>query len=725
MRSMAATSKLALPALLCLGIALAQDTQEGADDAKVDRKPNRLIHEKSPYLQQHAYNPVDWYPWGAEAFDKARKEDKPVFLSIGYSTCHGCHLMERQSFEDEDVAAFLNGHFVSIKVDREERLDVDAIYMNACVRLTGGSGRWPVSVFLTADGKPFSGGAYYPSEDGLGDPGFLAILQAISDAWMKHRAELLQAGDRLARILDTSDYVPSDAPLDLAPLDLAFQRFAGAFDSEQGGFGAAPKFPRSFVLDLLLRYAQRTGTREALSLAEFTLQRMAEGGMYDQIGGGFHRYSTDVEWRVPHFEKMLYDNALLSRTYVAAWQATGKESYARIARECLDYVLVRLTCPDGGFYSAEDSESEGVEGKFYVWTPKEVAAVLGEADAAVVCCAYGIAEPGNFLASGMSASVPHLAFTAEQASGLLGTPLAEVQRILVDGRKKLFDARAMRVRPFRDEKIITSWNGLMISAMSRAGAALDEPRYVEAARRAATLLLEKSWKDGRLLRRRMEGEARFPGYLEDYAFLCEGLLDLYQATFEERWLDEAVRLGREMIRLFWNEEEGGFHDTGSDGEALLTRPSDPGDGAMPSGNSIAVGVLARLALVTGDDALRKKAELTIRRYLHYLTRVPTTYPQMLQGMEDLLTPRKRIVLAAKPDDPALAPMLRVVRRAFLPGAVVMLHPGGDAGEKLAARYPLLEGRAPADGVRAFVCEGATCDPPVSTPLELEGALTSW
>ncbi len=715
MRSLTAT-------LLCLGIAFAQDPQEGAPDVKKDRKPNHLVHEKSPYLQQHAYNPVDWYPWGTEPFDKARKEDKPVFLSVGYSTCHWCHVMERESFENDNVAAFLNENFVCIKVDREERPDVDEIYMNAVQQFTGGGGGWPMSVFLTPDAKPFYGGTYYPPEDRYGHPGFLSLLQQLVKAWKERRPELLQAGDQVAKLLETSGSTPSDAKLDLAPIDLAFRQLAGSFDSDQGGFGGAPKFPRSIVLDLLLRYAQRTGNKQALSLVEFTLAKMAEGGMYDQIGGGFHRYSTDAEWLVPHFEKMLYDNALLARTYTSAWQMTGNERYAQVARECLDYVLVQLTSPEGGFYSAEDADSEGVEGKFYIWTPKEVAALLGEADAAVFCRACGITEQGNFEESGVRGSVVHVALTAEQTSRLLGTPIADVQRILAEGRKKLFDARAMRIRPFRDEKIITSWNGLMISAMARAGAALDEPRYVDGARRAATLVLEKCEKAGRLLRRYMGGEARFPGYLEDYAFLCEGLLDLYQATFEERWLDEAVRLAGEMVRLFWDEKGGGFYHTGTDGEVLLTRPRDPYDGAVPSGNSVAIGVLERLALVTGDEGLRKKAEGTIRAFLPYLQKGPTAFPQMLQGLEDLLADRKEVVLAAKREDPALAPMLRVVRKTFLPGSVVMLHPGGDAGEKLAKRYALLEGRAPTAGVRAFVCTGTTCKPPVSTPQELEGAL---
>ncbi|MEK7867275.1 MAG: thioredoxin domain-containing protein [Planctomycetota bacterium] len=723
MRHVAATKKLALTALLCLGVALAEEPQEGAHDVKTDRKPNRLVHEKSPYLRQHAYNPVDWFPWGTEAFERAKKEDRPVFLSVGYSTCHWCHVMERESFESEAIAAFLNANFVSIKVDREERPDVDEIYMNAVQQFTGGHGGWPMSVFLTPDAKPFYAGTYFPPEDRYGHPGFLNVLQQIVKAWKERREELTKAGDQVAKLLDAGSALsPSKDALSLAPLDQAVRQFAGSFDAEQGGFGGAPKFPRPIALDLLLRAHQKSGEARLLHVVELTLQKMADGGMYDQIGGGFARYSTDADWLVPHFEKMLYDNAQLARTYVDAWKVTRDDRYARIARECLDYVLVQLTSPEGGFYCAEDADSEGVEGKFYVWTPAEVAAVLGEADAHVYCRAFGITEQGNFEEGGHRASVVHVALSAEQTSKLLGRPLADVERVLAEGRKKLFDARAKRVRPHRDEKVLTAWNGLAIAAMAHAGASLEEPRYVEAARRAAGLVIEKSRRDGRLLRSYIDGEARHLGGLDDYAFLIDGLLELYQATFEVKWLTEADALCRDMIRLFWDEKGGGFFHTGSDAEALLTRPRDPYDGAVPSGNSVAIGVLVRLSLMTGDEDLRKLAETTVRVFLPNVLQSPTAFPQMLMGLEDLLTARKEVVLAAEQADAALTPMLRVVRQRFLPGGVVMLHPGGEEGAKLAARFKLLEGRAPRDGAKSYVCEGTTCLPPVSSAEELERLL---
>jgi uncharacterized protein YyaL (SSP411 family) len=461
-------------------------------------------------------------------------------------------------------------------------------------------------------------------------------------------------------------------------------------------------------------------------MVEMTLEKMADGGMYDQIGGGFARYSTDADWLVPHFEKMLYDNAQLARTYVDAWRVTRKERYARIARECLDYVLVQLTSPEGGFYCAEDADSEGVEGKFYVWTPAEVAAVLGEADVQVWCRAYGVTAQGNFEEEGHRASVVHVALSAEQTAKLLGRPLADVERILAGGRARLFEARARRVRPHRDEKVLTSWNGLMIGAMARAGATLEEPRYVEAARRAAALVLEKSRRDGRLLRSYIDGEARHLGALDDYAFLIDGLLELYQATFESRWLLEADALCRDMVRLFWDGTAGGFFHTGSDAEKLLTRPRDPYDGAVPSGNSVAIGVLARLSLMTGDAELRRHAEQTVRVFLPYLQQSPTAFPQMLMGLEDILSTRKEVVLAAKPEDASLAALLRVVRRRFLPGAVVMLHPGGEEGAKLAERFTLLEGRVSNTHrdlfAIAYVCAGTTCLAPVSTAEELDALL---
>ncbi|MHC4861286.1 MAG: thioredoxin domain-containing protein, partial [Planctomycetota bacterium] len=530
---------------------------------------NRLAKESSPYLLQHAHNPVDWYPWGEEAFEKARKEDKPVFLSIGYSTCHWCHVMERESFENEETAALLNEHFVAIKVDREERPDVDNVYM-AAVQALSGHGGWPLSVFLTPEGKPFWGGTYFPPEDRFGRPGFKSVLVQIAGAWREKREEVLEGAERLTQFVADLNVTVKGAALDEKTLANGVDEFASRFDSRRGGFESAPKFPRTHSLSFLLRQHARTGDAQVLAMVEKTLAEMARGGIYDHVGGGFHRYSTDPLWLVPHFEKMLYDQALVARASLEAYQVTGKPVYADLARDVFRYVLRDMTDEKGGFYSAEDADSEGVEGKFYVWTRDEILEVLGEADGELFAKVYDVKADGNFReeASGeeTGTNILHLERPLEETAGELGTDAAGLAKRLAPMREKLFAVRERRIHPLKDDKILTDWNGLMIGTLAYAGRTLDEPRYTEAARKAADFLLTTMVSDGRLLHRYRGGQASILAFLDDHAFLTLGLLDLYEATFEERWLAEAKRLAGETIRLFWDESAGGFLFSGKDGE---------------------------------------------------------------------------------------------------------------------------------------------------------------
>ncbi len=656
-------------------------------------RTNRLAGESSPYLLQHARNPVDWYPWGPEAFDKAKREDKPVFLSIGYSTCHWCHVMERESFEDEGIAEILNRHFISVKVDREERPDVDRLIMAFVVAATGHGG-WPLSAWLTPDLKPFTGGTYFPREDRFGLPGFGTVLLRIAELWGTNRDEIESSAQAVAEHLRRAAGAEKAGEVRPEPvLRRGFELYSRAFDPRFGGFSAAPKFPPATAIQFLLRWHRRSGSPDALLMAEKTLAEMARGGLYDQLGGGFHRYSTDERWIVPHFEKMLYDNALLATAFIEAWQVTRNGFYARIARETLDYVLRDMTSEAGGFHSAEDADSEGVEGKFYVWNPGQLLEVLGERDAARFMEAYDVTPAGNW--EPHEESLPK----GQSVLRLRGEELPDLE-------EKVLEARSRRVRPGLDDKVIASWNGLMISALARAAQAFGEARYREAAGRAARFLLENHIRDGRLLRVSRGGEAKIDGYLDDYAFFAAALLDLYETTFDPEFLLQARRLTDRAVELFRDGEGGGFFPTSASHGALITRLREEYEGPMPTGSSVMAMNLLRLFGYTGEAAYRERAEETVRSFREDLDRNPAAQAYLLCVLDRLLGPAREVVIAG----PEPGPFLEALRSRFLPGVVVALADGP-------ARFPLVEGKTALDGkTAAYVCEDMACREPV-TDLE--------
>lgn len=668
---------------------------------------NALARETSPYLLQHAENPVEWHPWGPEALEKARREDKPIFLSIGYSACHWCHVMAHESFEDPATAEVMNRHFVNIKVDREERPDLDAIYMKA-VMMVSGSGGWPMSVWLTPDLKPFFGGTYFPPEPRYGRPSFRMALEGVARTWRERRGEVEGSAAQLAEAIreEAAAAVPAGA-LSREPVSRACQGLKPHFDAEFGGFGQEPKFPPSMDLNLLMREYRRTGEASLLKMVETTLDRMARGGMFDQLGGGFHRYSTDDRWLIPHFEKMLYDNALLVRTYVQAAQLTGNPGYAWTARACCDYVLREMTAPEGGFYSAQDADSEGEEGRFFVWSPAEVKAVLGEEDGDLFCRTYGVTAGGNFEHTGKSALwLPEPLGTPELACRMAGL------------RQKLLAEREKRVKPGRDEKILADWNGLMIRALAEAGVALDEPRYLDAALKAAGFCLAHMKRDGRLLHTWGRGEARLMAYLDDYAFLAAGCLALLEATGQGRWLMEALDLSETLAQRFADPAGGGFFFTADDHETLIARGKHPGDNALPSGNSVAAEVFLRLAVLTGDAAWRGRAEGILKGFAAYYGRHPRGFAEMLAALDMATAEPVEIVVTG--DREARGPLLREVRRRFLPAAVVLpFDPASPAAVGMAKAVPMLANRGLVDGKpAAYVCRGGACLAPVTDPAAL-------
>jgi hypothetical protein len=704
---------------------------------------NLLIHEKSPYLLQHAHNPVDWHPWGEEAFAKARQEDKPIFLSIGYSTCHWCHVMERESFENEETAALLNRHFVPIKVDREERPDIDRIYM-LYVQATTGSGGWPMSVWLTPELRPFLGGTYFPPEPRYGHPGFGEVLERIAEAWRIDRASIVQSsrdaidhlrnlGDTPARVHGPNGSQPGVSPdsLDESVLDSGFYSFRRSFDSKHGGFGGAPKFPRPSVHNFLLRYYARTGNAEALDLVFATLNQMARGGIHDHLGGGFHRYAVDERWFVPHFEKMLYDQAQLASSYLDGYQISRDEFYADAARRTLDYVLRDMTHPEGGFYSAEDADSildparpevKG-EGAYYVWTKAEIDRVLGQPASDWFCYQYGVEEGGNVRDD------PHREFTnrnilyaahlEDETARHFGKPAEELRAALAEARSKLLEARSGRVRPHLDDKILTAWNGLMISAFAKGAQVLEDERYLEAARRAAEFVLAhmRGAGGGKLLRRFREGDAAIEGFLDDYAFFAQGLLDLYEAGFEIRHLETAIQLTESMIAQFEDPEAGGFFATAAGEANLVMRLKDDYDGAEPSGNSIAILNLFRIAQITGGRAWLGIAERALAAFASRLAAAPAGLPQMLAALEHSRAASKpQIVLVGARQ--ASAAFLHELSRRYLPNKAVLLVDGDESRRKLSRWAPEIEGMTEIGGAAAaYVCENFACQLPTSDPRQ--------
>jgi uncharacterized protein YyaL (SSP411 family) len=664
---------------------------------------NHLAGETSPYLLQHKDNPVDWYPWGEEALGRARDQDRPLLLSIGYSACHWCHVMERESFEDEETARLMNELFVCVKLDREERPDLDSIYMEACQAMTG-SGGWPLNVFLTPEQVPFYAGTYFPPQPRTGMPSWRQVLEAVAHAWNEKRDEIRAGGARVAeRLRGGALLQPSDEPLQETELDAAVAELRSQYDAANGGFGTAPKFPPASALEFLVRRGQAASPRlgraradDGLEMTSHTLRAMASGGMYDQVGGGFARYSVDPYWLVPHFEKMLYDNALLARAYLHGWLVIGDELFRRVAEETLDWALREMRAPEGAFYSALDADSEGVEGKFYVWTVEEMRQALeGEPDADEAIAWFGATDRGNFEGRNIPVRGP-------------GTP-----ERLGEWRRKLYEARAQRVWPGLDDKRLTSWNALMISALAEAGAVLERPDYLDAARRCADFVHGSLHDDdGRLLRTWKDGRAHLNAYLEDHAYLLEALLTLYVSSFEPRWFTEARALADTMIERFADDENGGFFETSSDHEQLLTRRKDLEDHPIPSGNASAAYGLLRLAALTGEHGYAERG-VSVLRLLHELaSRHPQAFGHLLQALDFHLSPVKEVALVGED----LRPLERVVRGAFRPHLVV----AGGAADGV----PLLQDRAPVDRrPAAYVCEQFACQAPVTEPEELERLLS--
>ena len=690
----------------------------GSTGMKADQKPNRLIREKSPYLLQHARNPVDWYPWSDEAFDRARAENKPIFLSVGYSTCHWCHVMAHESFEDREVAALMNEAFVCIKVDREERPDVDGIYMSVCQIMTG-SGGWPLTILMTPERKPFFAGTYIPKENRHGRIGMIELIQGVQRVWKTRHGDVLSSAEQVTAALQQASAESSAGdPPGKTACRAAYEALSGQFDKSNGGFGGAPKFPSPHHFLFLLRYWKRTGEPMALEMVEKSLTAMRGGGVYDQLGFGFHRYSTDARWRLPHFEKMLYDQAMLSMAFLEAFQATGKALYAETAGEIFTCVLRDLKAPGGGFYCAEDADSEGEEGKFYQWTESEIREALDPAEAALVIETFGIEMGGNFLDEATRQR------TGRNVLFLARSPEEAARETLEGAREKLFRARERRVRPGKDDKILTDWNGLMIAAMAKGAQVLDRPDWAEAAAEAARFVLARLRdKRGRLLHRYREGEAAVPGMLDDYAFLIWGLLELYEATFDAEFLKTALELADNTINHFLDEKDGGFFFAADDGEEILFRQKDSYDGAIPSGNSVNMLNLLRLSRITGRSDLEQKAIGVSRAFARNIGQIPSAYSQLMVALEFLAGPQFEIVIAGKPGAKDTQEMLDAARRAFLPNRVLLFRPQGAGSGAIAAIAPYTKDmKAEGGRATAYVCRNFACAKPVRTVDEMLGLL---
>ena len=719
--------------------------------------PNRLAHETSPYLLQHRSNPVDWYPWGVEALAKSKAENKPIFLSIGYSACHWCHVMEHESFESERIAAILNEHFVPVKVDREERPDLDQIYMNA-VQLMTGRGGWPMSVFLTPDLKPFFGGTYWPPTDRMGMPGFERILLAVIDAWQNRREAAVAQADELTRHMQSIGREEGGGGgLRRDVIDVAVAQLSRSFDFTNGGFGAAPKFPHPTDVQLLLRqwhrHQQDGHGAQDLAMVKLTLGKMAAGGIYDHLGGGFARYSVDERWLVPHFEKMLYDNALLVGTYLDAYLATASRvgpavgstepahqevtggpalaeeslshptGYEAVIRQTCDYILRDMTDTEGGFHSTEDADSEGEEGKFYVWTPREIEAVLGHEAAVRFCYVYDVSDQGNFE---HGKSILNLPKSVEQCAALHQLDRIQLKAELKESRDKLLAARNQRVRPGKDDKILVSWNGLMIDSLARAGVILGEPRYLDAATKAGRFILEKmSRDDGRLLHTYRNGQARLDAYLDDYACLINAFVTLYETTFDEVWLDHAVRLADVMLARFADRDQGGFFYTADDHEQLIARNKDLHDGSVPSGNAMAATALIRLGKLAGRQDYRGAAEDTLHAGLAVMERSPMAAGQMLIVLDMFLGPMPEIVILGSREQEATAEAIFKLHHTYIPSRAVACRDPAGGRYRSPHLEPLFAGKsAGASEPTVFVCRDFTCQAPVSGPEAVDKLLKS-
>ncbi len=677
---------------------------------------NRLEAATSPYLLQHAGNPVDWFEWGDEAFARATERDEPILLSVGYAACHWCHVMAHESFEDPGTAAFMNANFVNVKVDREERPDVDAIYMDAVQAMTG-QGGWPMTVFLTPDGEPFFAGTYFPDEPRHGMPSFTQVLQAITEAWRDRRPAALDQAERVTAALRRSDALrASDEPLTEAILQQAVAGLSGAFDPDWGGFGGAPKFPQPMTLEFLLRMHLR-GTPGALDMVTRTLDRMANGGIHDQLGGGFHRYSVDGRWHVPHFEKMLYDNAQLARLYLHAYQVTGREPYRAVVARTLDYLLREMRHPDGGFFSSQDADSEGIEGRYFVWSFDDLVATAGEGGEAVAAF-FGALPGGNWEGTNVLWQPQAIGVVAEQQA----IPVVELGGRVLAAIPRLFEAREARVHPGTDDKVLAAWNGLAIAAFAEAARVLDEPRYAEAAADAAGFVLTHLRDgEGRLQRSWRDGRTSGPGFLDDHAMMAAASIELYQTTFDPRWMREARSLADEMVRRFHDGENGGFFQVASDADArLLTRPKELFDNAVPAGNSVAAEVLLKLALFRGDPSAERLGVSALRIGRDLMARAPSAFGHALGALDLYLSNSKEIAVVGEPG-PARDDLVRTVWRRYLPNAVLAAAAPDD--RDAIDVVPLLADRPTVDGLpAAYVCEGFVCRLPVTAPDQLSAQL---
>ena len=678
--------------------------------ASEKRYRNRLAYETSPYLLQHAHNPVDWYPWGAEALEKSLKEDTPILLSIGYSSCHWCHVMERESFDDESIARLMNDNFVCIKVDREERPDLDEIYMAATMALNQGQGGWPLTVFLTPEQRPFFAGTYFPPTDRWGRPGFATLLTRVAEAWKTQRARVAEGSLRLTEILREESSETRGRVIGQDQINQAVAGLSQGFDERYGGFGSAPKFPPSMALSLLLRHNRRTGDERSLAMVRKTLDAMAHGGMYDQIGGGFARYSTDERWLVPHFEKMLYDNALLSKVYLEAFQVTREPLHESICREVLDYVLREMTSEEGGFYSATDADSEGVEGKFFVWTPAEIRAILDAQAAEYFCDYYDIQEAGNWEGK----SVPNVPRSLRSVALRHRISVEALETLLEQSRKKVYEARLERVPPALDDKILTSWNALMISSLAKGYRVLGDARYATAARRAADFMRDTMTNsDGRLLRTYRQGRAHLNAYLEDYAYLCNALIDLHEAVLGTDYLKRARALAEHMLDNFLDEESGAFFSTAKDHEKLIVRRREGQDGAIPSANAVAAEALARLSFYFDNQDLRSAAERAVSAHGKLIQHAPGAFCKSLEVVEFLLEGPTELALVGRAGQEDFEALLKALNEPYLPNSIVAIR---EPDEPEDAVLPLLRGKSAVEGkATLYVCRGFTCESPVTDP----------
>ncbi len=675
--------------------------------------PNRLANETSPYLLQHADNPVDWYPWGPEALERARREDKPILLSIGYAACHWCHVMAHESFEDDETARLMNDTFVNIKVDREERPDIDGIYMQAVQAMTG-QGGWPMTMFLLPDGSPFYGGTYFPPDDRHGLPSFRKVLRSVSDAYADKREGVAQSADQLRQIYESNlAQTRSSGRLTREMLEGVYRSLEQRYDAKNGGFGTAPKFPATMVLDFLLRHWKRTGTSEALEIVGNSFRKMARGGIYDQIGGGFARYSVDASWLVPHFEKMLYDNALLTRLGAHLWQATKDEEIRRVTIETVEWVDREMTSPEGGFYSSLDADSEGHEGKFYVWSEDELDSLLG-ADSPAFKTYYGVTRGGNFEGNNILFVPADRAAAATHA----GVDQETLDAIIARARRILYDARARRVWPARDEKILASWNGLMLRGIATAARAFDRSDSAKLALRNAEFLAREMVRKGRVMRSHKEGVTRISGFLEDHAAVALGFLAVYELTFDERWVDRAREIADAMVEWFWDDEVGAFFDTSRDAERLITRPRDVTDNATPSGTSLAIELLLHLADLQQDSDYRRRAVFCLESQAEPMLRFPTAFGHLLGCADMEVYGAIEVALVGETSDPQFKALERTVAERYVPSLVLTGGaPRSRSAIKLLAHRPLVDGKP-----TAYVCRSYTCDRPVTDPDSLSDQL---